>query len=92
MGGTILIRFEVLTKRLPTGFRVKIGYDEDSDTMHITFRETPVTEQQVADGVALEVDSDGQLAGIEILDAVRRFGNGDTLQQVVLEIVKDPRR
>jgi hypothetical protein len=35
--------------------------------------------------IALEFDADGHLAGIEILDAVQRFGTGEPLRQVVLE-------
>ncbi len=46
-----------------------------------------MTSQRVAEGVALELDAEGHLAGIEILDAVQRFGAGDTLQQVLLENV-----
>lgn len=39
------------------------------------------------EGVALDFDAEGHLAGIEILDAVRRFGKHDTLRQVTLENV-----
>lgn len=66
---------------------MKISYDEECDAMSITFKETTVTAQKVAEGVALEFDAEGHLAGIEILDAVRRFGTGETLQKVVLENV-----
>ena len=66
---------------------MKIRCDPEVDAMSITFRETTVTSQRVADGVALDFDAEGHLAGIEILDAVRRFGNNDTLRQVTLENV-----
>jgi uncharacterized protein YuzE len=66
---------------------MKISYDPEVDAMSITFRETTVTSQRVAEGVALDFDAEGHLAGIEILDAVRRFGNNDTLRQVTLENV-----
>jgi uncharacterized protein YuzE len=66
---------------------MKISYDQECDAMSITFRDTTVTSQRVADGVALEFDAEGHLAGIEILDAVRRFGTDDTLRNVVLENV-----
>lgn len=55
--------------------------------MSITFKESTVTSQRVAEGVALEFDAEGHLAGIEILDAVRRFGAGDTLRHVELDNV-----
>ena len=64
---------------------MKIIYDQEVDALNITFRETTVTTQDLAEGIAAEYDSDGQLAGIEILDAARRFGGEETLHQVVLE-------
>lgn len=70
---------------------MKISYDEKCDAMSIIFKDTTVTSQRVAEGVALEFDADGHLAGIEILDAVQRFGTGETLQQVLLENVGSKR-
>jgi len=66
---------------------MKISYDDECDAMSITFKDTTVTSQRVAEGVALEFDAEGHLAGIEILDAVQRFGTVETLQQVLLENV-----
>lgn len=66
---------------------MKISYDEECDAMSISFQETTVTSQRVAEGVTLEFDAEGHLAGIEILDAVRRFGTGEPLRHVVLENV-----
>lgn len=45
---------------------MKISYDEECDAMSITFKDTTVTSQRVADGIALEFDAEGYLAGIEI--------------------------
>ncbi len=64
---------------------MKISYDAETDAMSITFREATVTTKHLAEGIAADYDSDGRLAGIEILDAVRRFGDRQTLKQVVLE-------
>ena len=64
---------------------MKISYDAEVDALRITFQETTVTTKQLAEGIAADYDSEGHLAGIEILDAVSRFGNPDTLRQVVLE-------
>lgn len=66
---------------------MKISYDDECDAMSITLKDTTVTSQRVAEGVALEFDAEGHLAGIEILGAVQRFGTGETLQQVLLENV-----
>ena len=64
---------------------MKISYDAEVDALSITFRETTVTSKHLAEGIAADYDSKGQLAGIEILDVVKRFGGQDTLRQVVIE-------
>ncbi len=64
---------------------MKITYDPEVDALSITFRDTTVTTKHLAEGIAAEYDSEDRLVGLEILDAVRRFGGQDTLRQVVLE-------
>ncbi|GIK39217.1 MAG: hypothetical protein BroJett011_30500 [Chloroflexota bacterium] len=64
---------------------MKISYDAEVDALSITFRETTVTTQHLAEGIAADYDSEGQLVGLEILDAVKRFGGSETLRHVVLE-------
>jgi uncharacterized protein YuzE len=64
---------------------MKITYDSEVDALSITFRETTVSSEQIAEGIAVDYDSEGRLAGIEILDAVKRFGGQETLRQVVIE-------
>ena len=39
----------------------------------------------MGEGIAADYDADGKLAGIEILDAVKRFGGKETLRQVVIK-------
>lgn len=39
----------------------------------------------MGEGIAADYDAEGKLAGIEILDAVKRFGGRETLRQVVIE-------
>ncbi len=56
---------------------MKISYDAEVDALSITFRETTVTTKHLAEGIAADYDSKGQLAGIEILDVVKRFGGQD---------------
>jgi uncharacterized protein YuzE len=41
---------------------VQISYDPEVDAMSITFRETMVTSQLVAEDVALDFDAEGRLA------------------------------
>jgi len=71
---------------------MKIRYDPEVDALSIIFRETTVTTQPLAEGIAAEYDADGQLVGLEILDAIKRFGGEETLRQVVLEGLGPARR
>ena len=64
---------------------MKISYDPEVDALSITFREATVTTKHLAEGIAADYDADGKLAGIEILDAIKRFGGKDTLRQVIIE-------
>ena len=64
---------------------MRITYDTEVDALSIIFRETTVTTEHLAEGIAADYDSDGQLAAIEILDASRRLGGTEVLRQVILE-------
>ena len=64
---------------------MRIAYDKEVDALRIIFRETTVTSKELGDGIAVDMDAEGRLAGIEVLDAVYRFGDKDTLKNVVLE-------
>ena len=64
---------------------MKISYDAEADALSITFRETTVTTKHLAEGIAADYDRDGRLAGLEILDAQKRFGGRETMREVVLE-------
>ena len=64
---------------------MRIRYDPEVDAMSIIFRDTTVTTRPLAEGIAAEYDAQGRLAGIEILDALKRFGDRSTLRQVILE-------
>ena len=64
---------------------MKISYDPEVDALSIVFRETSVTTKHLAEGIAADYDSEDRLVGLEILDAVRRFGGQETLRQVILE-------
>ena len=66
---------------------MKITYDPQVDALYIRFRETTVTTKHLAEGLAADYDADGHLAGIEILDAVKRLGDRDVFKQIILEDV-----
>ncbi len=64
---------------------MRITYDPEVDALYIRFEETTVTTKHLAEGIAADYDSAGKLAGIEILDAIKRFGDKETLKKVTLE-------
>jgi len=66
---------------------MKISYDREVDALSINFCETTVTTEERAEGIAIEYDAEGHVAGIEILDAAKRLGGPSTLQEVILENV-----
>ena len=64
---------------------MKISYDAEVDALSITFRDTTVTTKHLDEGIAADYDAEGHLAGIEILDVIKRFGDNTTLRQVIVE-------
>lgn len=66
---------------------MKITYDSEVDALYIQFLETTVTTQHLAEGIVADYDAEGRLAGIEILDALRRWGSEETLREVILQDV-----
>ncbi|KKR97369.1 MAG: hypothetical protein UU48_C0017G0005 [Candidatus Uhrbacteria bacterium GW2011_GWF2_41_16] len=64
---------------------MRISYDSEVDALYIRLIETTVTTKHVAEGIAVDYDSDGRIAGIEILDAVKHFGSKDVFRKVTLE-------
>ena len=64
---------------------MKISYDREVDALYIRFKETTVTTKHLEDGIALDYDAEDRLAGIEILDAMRRLDDPEALKQVVFE-------
>jgi uncharacterized protein YuzE len=64
---------------------MKITYDREVDALYIRFKETTVTTKHLEEGISADYDADGRLAGIEILDAVKRLGDPQVFRQVILE-------
>ena len=64
---------------------MRITYDREVDALYIRFIETTVTTKHVAEGIAVDYAADGRVAGIEVLDARRRFGDERIFSRVVLE-------
>ncbi|HEY3874882.1 MAG TPA: DUF2283 domain-containing protein [Candidatus Kapabacteria bacterium] len=64
---------------------MRIAYDPTVDALSIIFKETTVTTKHVAEGIAIDYDENGLVAGIEVLDVIERFGDPSTLGQVTFE-------
>ena len=64
---------------------MRISYDREADALYIRFKDTTVTTEHLAGGIAADYDADGKLAGIEVLDASIRLGGRSTFKQIVLE-------
>ena len=66
---------------------MRITYDAEVDALYIQFVETTVTTKHLAEGFAADYDAADRLAGLEILDASKRFGDPRVLRRVALEDV-----
>lgn len=64
---------------------MKITYDPEVDALYIRFIETTVTTKRLSEGIAADYDAKGNLAGIEILDAIKRLGTQKVFKSVTLE-------
>lgn len=64
---------------------MRITYDAEVDALYIRFLETTVTTKHIAEGIAVDYDAEGKIAGIEILDAIKKFGSKDVFKKVTLE-------
>jgi uncharacterized protein YuzE len=64
---------------------MRIAYDPTVNALSIIFNETTVTTKHVAEGIAIDYDANGLVAGIEVLDVAERFGDMSTLRRVTLE-------
>ena len=54
---------------------MKIEYDREADALYIQFRQVkPEDNLDIEDGVTVDLDKEGHIVGIEILDASDRFG------------------
>jgi len=69
---------------------VKIEYDPEADALYIQIREAhPDDNIDIEEGVTVDVDEDGHIVGVEILDASKRLSPSDltsiTIQKLPLE-------
>ncbi len=64
---------------------MKITYDPSVDALYISFKEATVTTEHWTENIAADFDVDGQLTGVEVLDASKVFGDLETLKSLEFE-------
>ena len=63
---------------------MKVKYDQEVDVLRIRFSSAPVDESdEEKPGMILDYDRDGNIVGIEILNASRRMENPRSLEYAV---------
>ncbi len=64
---------------------MRIEYDKEVDALYILLRDAqPVDTRDVEEGVTIDLDYEGHIVGIEILDATDRLGL-ESLLNVTIE-------
>lgn len=57
---------------------MRIEYSKEEDALYIHLREVPVEESRdILEGVTLDLDANGRIVGLEILDASEALGLGN---------------
>lgn len=64
---------------------MKVKYDPEADALYIELVATTVTTKRLDQDIAVDYDSEGRIAGIEILSAKERVFGGSEQRQVLLE-------
>ena len=63
---------------------MKVTYDPEVDVLRIVFRNSPVEESdEDKPGVILDYDKDGNIVGLEVLDASKRIENPRSVEYAV---------
>jgi uncharacterized protein YuzE len=63
---------------------MKVKYDPEVDVLSIVLSDAPVEESDEAKpGVILDYDKNGNVVGLEILDASRRMGNPMSVEYAI---------
>ena len=64
---------------------MKVNYDKEVDALYILLRDAkPVDTRDVEEGVTIDMDENGHIVGIEILDATEKLGL-ESLMNVSIE-------
>jgi uncharacterized protein YuzE len=59
---------------------MRTSYDPEADALYVRFAEASIVEsEEVADGVVLDLDAEGRIVAIELLDASKHITAGAEL-------------
>lgn len=65
---------------------MKVTYDPESDTLRVLFKSGPIEESdEDKPGIIIDYDKDGNIVGMEILDASRRTDNPMSVEYAVAQ-------
>jgi len=72
---------------------MKIEYSKEADAIYVYFKEEFVEKsKEIEDGIVIDFDKNGQLIGIEVLDASKRFSLADivnvNIENLPVEAIK----
>ncbi|NJN75936.1 MAG: DUF2283 domain-containing protein [Synechococcaceae cyanobacterium RL_1_2] len=67
---------------------MKINYDSEVDVLRITLKEIAIEESdEETPGIILDYDSEGNIVGIEILQASKRIDNPQAIEYQISPVV-----
>ena len=77
----------------PRRIKMKIEYSKEADAIYVYFKEDFVEKsKEIEDGIVIDFDKNGQLIGIEVLDASKRFSLADivnvNIENLPVEAIK----
>ena len=65
---------------------MKVTYDSEVDVIRIVFTNTPIEESdEEKPGIILDYDKEGNIVGIEILDASKRMENPKAVEYAIVK-------
>jgi uncharacterized protein (DUF433 family)/uncharacterized protein YuzE len=69
---------------------MRMAYNRTADVLSFILRDSSATTRELGDGIVTRYDAGGQLAGIQVSDALKRIGDLSALQHVVSQGLGPP--
>ena len=76
---------------------MRIEYSRDADALYVYFRQVPVAHsRELGKDVLVDFGEDGEIVGVEVLGAKKKFGPADlsnvTIENLPVDIPEEPRK